>query len=54
MWYFLEEKNVEIGINKSLTLEELLPILSLRNTAFINLQYGDTEQEIEDMKKIKE
>ena len=42
---------MEIGINKSLTLEELLPILSLPNTAFINLQYGDTEQEIEGIKK---
>ena len=46
-----KSKNVEIGINKSLKLEELLPILSLPNTAFINLQYGDTEQEIEGIKK---
>ena len=46
-----KSKNVEIGLDKSLTLEELLPILSLRNTAFINLQYGDTEQEIEGIKK---
>jgi hypothetical protein len=46
-----KSKSVEIGINKSLTLEELLPIFSLPNTAFINLQYGDTEQEIENIQK---
>jgi len=45
-----KSKNVEIGINKSLTLEELLPILSIHNTSFINLQYGDTEQEIKRIK----
>jgi len=42
-------KNNEIGQAKSLTLADLLPILSIPNTIFINLQYGDIQKEIEDI-----
>lgn len=45
-------KNLEVGIHKSISLQELLPILSLSNTTFVNLQYGDTRKEIDDIKKI--
>ncbi len=43
-------KNSEIGTHKSISLAELLPILSLTNTTFVNLQYGDTKKEIDDIK----
>ncbi len=46
-----KSKNIEIGVNKSLTLADLFPILSLPNTVFINLQYGDTKKEIEGIQK---
>jgi ADP-heptose:LPS heptosyltransferase len=39
-------KNKEIGREKSLYLDQLLPILHLQNTTFINLQYGDVSDEI--------
>jgi len=39
-------KNKEIGREKSLYLHQLLPILRLQNTIFINLQYGDVSDEI--------
>lgn len=39
-------KNKEIGREKSLYLNQLLPILRLQNTIFINLQYGDVSDEI--------
>lgn len=42
--------NKKIGINKSIELKNLLPILQIPNIEFINLQYGDTEKEIVDMK----
>ena len=38
-------KNQEIGEEKSLTLIQLLPILTLPNITFIDLQYGDTSLE---------
>lgn len=38
-------KNKEIGDAKSLSLETLLPILSIPNITFIDLQYGDTSVE---------
>jgi tetratricopeptide (TPR) repeat protein len=44
-------KNIEVGIHKSISLIELLPILSLPNMTFINLQYGDTKKEIDDIQK---
>jgi hypothetical protein len=39
-------KNIDVGKEKSLSLTELLPILSIPNTTFINLQYGDTKEEV--------
>jgi hypothetical protein len=39
-------KNKEIGREKSLYLHQLLPILRLQNTIFVNLQYGDVSDEI--------
>ncbi len=42
-------RNNEIGQAKSLALADLLPILSIPDTTFINLQYGDTKKEIEDI-----
>ena len=40
-------KNLEIGPEKSLSLIQLLPILSLKNITFVDLQYGDTSHERE-------
>ncbi len=42
-------KNEEIGFEKSMALENLLPILSNSNTTFINLQYGDTKKETKNL-----
>ena len=39
-------KNIDVGKEKSLSLTELLPILSIPNTTFISLQYGDTKEEV--------
>ena len=39
-------KNTDIGKEKSLSLTELLPIISMPNITFINLQYGETKEEI--------
>lgn len=38
-------KNLDIGPEKSLSLIQLLPILSLENITFVDLQYGDTSDE---------
>jgi hypothetical protein len=38
--------NSKIGKNKSLKLNDLLPILLKNNIQFVNLQYGDVEEEI--------
>lgn len=40
-----KSKNEEIGSDKSLSLKQLLPILKLPDIDFIDLQYGDTEEE---------
>jgi tetratricopeptide (TPR) repeat protein len=42
-------KNKEFGEEKSLSLIQLLPILSIPNTIFVNLQYGDTSKEIKNI-----
>ena len=42
-------KNKEFGEEKSLSLTQLLPILSLPNTIFVNLQYGETSKEIKNI-----
>lgn len=41
-WY---SKNVSIGEQKSMTLQDLRPLLEMPDTTFINLQYGDTSEE---------
>ena len=46
-----KSKRYFFGEGKSLNLEELEPILSLKNFTFINLQYGEIA---EDLKKLKE
>jgi tetratricopeptide (TPR) repeat protein len=38
-------KNVKVGKIKSLNLSQLLPILSIPNVNFIDLQYGNTNEE---------
>jgi tetratricopeptide (TPR) repeat protein len=38
-------RNLQTGINKSIDLDKLRPILELPNVQFVNLQYGDTAQE---------
>jgi tetratricopeptide (TPR) repeat protein len=40
-------KNSLFGREKSLSLDQLLPILRHQNTIFVNLQYGDVSGEIE-------
>ena len=40
-----------LGSDKSINLELLLPILKINKFSFINLQYGDTLDEINDFKK---
>jgi hypothetical protein len=40
-----KSNNEEIGSDKSLSLKQLLPILKLSDIDFIELQYGDTEEE---------
>jgi tetratricopeptide (TPR) repeat protein len=42
-------KSKELGEEKSLPLTQLLPILSLPNTIFVNLQYGETSKEIKNI-----
>ena len=42
--------NAKVGSNKSVDLEDLLPILQLKNISFINLQYGNTVSEIKSFK----
>jgi tetratricopeptide (TPR) repeat protein len=42
-----KSKNEKIGLNKSISLETLLPILKLPHINFVSLQYGDTKEEIE-------
>lgn len=44
-------QNKQFGIQKSLELEHLLPILKIPNIKFVNLQYGECEVELD---KIKE
>lgn len=41
-------RNLQTGINKSINLDKLGPILGLPNVQFVNLQYGDTAQERKD------
>jgi tetratricopeptide (TPR) repeat protein len=45
-----KSKNEKIGKKKSLDLKDLLPIFKINHIEYINLQYGDTEYEVEDLK----
>ena len=38
--------NQKLGKDKSVSLEDLLPILSMNDMQFVNLQYGDTAEEV--------
>ena len=40
-----------IGKEKSIHLEDLLPILTINHIAFINLQYGDVKEQLSDFNK---
>ncbi len=40
--------NRRIGLSKSITLDDLKPILSIPNITFVDLQYNDTKKERED------
>ena len=40
-----KSKNIEIGNQKSLSLNDLIPFLKIPNIIFVNLQYGDTKEE---------
>jgi tetratricopeptide (TPR) repeat protein len=42
-------KSSELGKEKSLSLSQLIPILSIPNTIFVNLQYGETSKEIKNI-----
>jgi len=44
-----KSKNDKIGINKSINLDEFLPIFKLDNLVFIDLQYGDNQNEIKNI-----
>ena len=45
-------KNETYGSDKSLDLKLLLPLIQTKNFSFINLQYGDTADEIREFNKI--
>lgn len=46
-----KSNNQQLGAYKSLSLSDLNPILQNQNYDFINLQYGDTEEEIIELEK---
>ncbi len=46
-----KSKNEKIGESKSIPIEKLLPILKLNHITFVNLQYGDTQDEIDSINK---
>jgi tetratricopeptide (TPR) repeat protein len=46
-----KSSNKNIGQDKSLTLVDFLPLLRIRNIEFVNLQYGDTADEIFNLEK---
>jgi len=43
--------NQKLGKDKSVSLEDLLPILSTDDIQFINLQYGDTAEEVANLQE---
>jgi hypothetical protein len=46
-----KSKNQKLGKSKSILLSDLNDILQVDGYEFINLQYGDTQEEIEDLEK---
>ncbi len=46
-----KSKNPQLGLSKSLALQQMLPILKLDNVTFVNLQYGETENEIKTLEE---
>ena len=46
-----KSKNEKIGFAKSLELNEMIELLNIKDINFINLQYGNTEEEINDLDK---
>jgi tetratricopeptide (TPR) repeat protein len=46
-----KSKNEKIGFAKSLELTEMIELLKIKDINFINLQYGNTEEEINDLEK---
>ena len=46
-----KSKNEKIGFAKSLELTEMIELLKIKDVNFINLQYGNTEEEINDLEK---
>ena len=45
-------QNLRVGRDKSISLIDLLPILSNYDMQYVNLQYGDTTEDVENLKKI--
>jgi tetratricopeptide (TPR) repeat protein len=43
--------NQKVGKDKSVSLEDLLPILSTNDIQFVNLQYGDTTEEVANLQE---
>lgn len=41
-----KSSNAEVGLQKSLNLDDLLPLLQSLKSSFVNLQYGDTDSEL--------
>ena len=46
-----KSNNDEIGINKSIKLEKLQKIIDFKNINFVNLQYGEVKQDLENFNK---
>ena len=40
-------KTEKIGVEKSMQLDDLLPLLGLKDIAFVSLQYGDVQQQLQ-------
>ena len=47
-----KSQNQEIGVKKSIDLTDFYKILKIQNIKFINLQYGDTSEEIQNLKDL--
>jgi ADP-heptose:LPS heptosyltransferase len=44
--------NKKLGAHKTMALRELLPVLRLPGVRFVNLQYGDTAQELRELREV--